>query len=124
MGPLISAWAPNREGRSHQMLMQVNILYLCFNSDRITTVQASYRQLSLIILHQMLSFGRIYNRSCSVPPTIPVHFTNLEVQERYLPVIRGVGTPLPCVPRHFYHWLYVDLQLAGEGTAPSTPLPN
>jgi len=29
---------------------------------------------------------------------------NLEVQEQYLPTIRGAGTPLPCVPTHFNHW--------------------
>ena len=31
-------------------------------------------------------------------------FTNLELQERYLPIIRGAGTPFPCVPRHFNHY--------------------
>jgi len=32
-------------------------------------------------------------------------FTNLEVQERYLPIIRGAGAPFPCISRHFNHWL-------------------
>jgi len=32
---------------------------------------------------------------CSVPTTVPVHFTNLKVQKRYLPIIRGAGTPFP-----------------------------
>jgi len=30
-------------------------------------------------------------------------FSNLQAHERYLPVIRGAGTPFPCVPSHFNH---------------------
>ena len=30
-------------------------------------------------------------------------FTNMEVQECYLPIIRGAGMPFPCVPRQFNH---------------------
>ena len=32
-------------------------------------------------------------------------FINLEMQERYLPIIRGAGTLFRCVPRHFNHWM-------------------
>ena len=32
---------------------------------------------------------------------------NLEVQERYLSIIEGAGTPFPYVPRHFNHWTQV-----------------
>ena len=32
-------------------------------------------------------------------------FTNLELQERYLSIIRGAGTPLPCVPGNFNQWM-------------------
>ena len=42
---------------------------------------------------------------CSVPTTVPVHFTNLKAQKRYLPIIRGTGTPFLCVPRHGNHCL-------------------
>ena len=30
-----------------------------------------------LLFAQMLSFGRVYNRSCSVPPTVPVHLYEL-----------------------------------------------
>jgi len=39
--------------------------------------------------------------NCSVSPTVLCISTNLEMQERCLPIIRGAGTPFPCVPRHF-----------------------
>jgi len=31
-------------------------------------------------------------------------FTNLEVQERYLPIIRGAWTAFPCIQCYFNHW--------------------
>jgi len=31
-------------------------------------------------------------------------FANLQLQERYLPIITGAGMPFPCVPRHFNYW--------------------
>jgi len=39
---------------------------------------------------------RLPFRSCTF-------FTNLEVQERYLPIIRGAWTAFPCVQCHFNH---------------------
>jgi len=55
---------------------------------------------------QMLSIGRI-QQFLYVAFRLPFLciFTNLKVQERYLPIIRGAGTPFPCVPRHFNHCL-------------------
>jgi len=43
--------------------------------------------------------------NCSVSPTVLCISTNLEMQERCLPIIRGAGTPFPCAPRHFNHCL-------------------
>jgi len=57
---------------------------------------ACNKQLSSIILCRCCHLV-IYNRYCSIPPTTPVHVTNLEVPERYLPIIRGAGTPFPWV---------------------------
>jgi len=63
------------------MLMRVNIrCRICLQQATVVNYFA-----------QMLSFGRI-RRSCSVLPTVPVHFMNLEVHERYLRIIRGAGT--------------------------------
>ena len=55
---------------------------------------------------QMLSVGHIHRTA--VPVAFRLQFLsiimNSEVQKQYLPAIRGAGTPLPCVPRHFNHW--------------------
>jgi len=37
-------------------------------------------------------------------------FINLEIQERYLPIIRGAGTLFPCIPKHFNHWMLLHGQ--------------
>ena len=62
-------------------------------------LRACNKQLSSVILHRWHVVIWSYT-------TVPVAFrlpflgifTNLEVQERYLPIIRGAGTPFPCVP--------------------------
>ena len=72
----------SHEGSTHYMLMRLNIrrnifaflflnLYLC------------NKQVSSIILHRCCHLVA-HNRCCSVPPTVPVHLKNFEVQERYL----------------------------------------
>jgi len=73
------------------MLMRVNIrchiclsflnLYLRFINDQIMTLRAYNKRLSTIILHRCCHLV-VYNRSCGVPPTVPVHFTKSEVHER------------------------------------------
>jgi len=50
-------------------------LYLCFINDQITAPRAC-KQLSSIILHKRCHLV-VYNRSCSVPPTVPVHLYEL-----------------------------------------------
>jgi len=81
-GPWISACAPSHESKAHQMLMRLNIR-----------------------CHSCLSFSQsvlvFYLRSDIVKqekfrlPLLCI-FTNLEVRKRYLPIIRGAGTPFPC----------------------------
>jgi len=61
----------------------------------------------------------VYSRSCGVPPTVLVHFTNLAVQDRYLPITRGAGTPFSCVPVHFNHWLAVSSREISTERAPT-----
>jgi len=52
-------------------------------------------------MHRCCDLVIYYNRFCNVLPTFPVHFTNLEAQECYLPIARDAGTPFPRVPSHF-----------------------
>ena len=45
---------------------------------RVNTRRHICPQLATVVSSaQMLSFGRVYNRSCSVRPTVPVHFCEL-----------------------------------------------
>jgi len=81
-GTPLSPWAPCHEGRAHQMLTRVYIW-----------------------CHICLSFLNRYLCFINVAYHLPFLciFTNLEVQERYMPIIRSAGTPFPCVPRQFNH---------------------
>jgi len=53
-------------------------------------------------------------------------FTNSEVEERYLKIIRDAGTPFPCVPRHFNHCLFAVLNsgLPASGRSHMRVLPH
>ena len=51
-------------------------LYMCFINDQITKLWACNKQLSSVILHRCCHLV-VYNRSCSVPPTVSAHFYEL-----------------------------------------------
>ena len=54
--------------------------------------------------HQLFCMGVVIWSYTTVPtafrPQFLCVFTNFEVHERYLPIIRGAGAPFPCFPRH------------------------
>jgi len=60
-----------------------------------------------IILHRFCHLVAC-NHSCCVPPTVSVHFTNLKLQEWYLPIMRGAWTLFPCIPS-LTDWFYWTL---------------
>jgi len=71
---IFSVGSPSHEGRAHQMLMRVNIRYhtiICLQQATLVNYFAHRCCRSVV-----------YNRSCSVPPTVPVHLYEL----------RGAGT--------------------------------
>jgi len=116
---------PSHEGRAHQMLMRVNVrCHICLSFFSICTcvlltmrhskhVQCHRRhslKFCCVSLHVYKSvtetntrFDRIQPFLSTVRPTVPVRFSNLEVQEGYLPIIRNAGTLCRCVPSHFNH---------------------
>jgi len=84
-GTPFSACPASHESRAHRMQVRVNIrCHICLSFFSICTCVL----LMIMILHRCCHLV-VYNRSYSVPPTIPVHFTNLEVQERCLSIIWG-----------------------------------
>jgi len=119
------------------MLMRVNIrclsfhnMYLCFINDQITTLRACNKQLSSVILHRCCHLV-VCNRSCSVPPTVPVHFyelggagtlfANNQRRRNAVPLRPEALEPLGAVPNLFINLLHLPPVL--RSTFPCTFLP-
>jgi len=86
-GNSIFSVAPSHDDRAHQMLMRVNIR--CHVLPATSNCRQLFRTDVVIWSYTIVP----------VPFCLP--FVFLEVQESCLPIIRGAGTPLPCVPTHF-----------------------
>ena len=96
-GNSIFSVAPSHEGRAHQVLMRMNIqCHICLQQ---ATVVSDLAQNVVIWSYTTVPVAFRHSRSCAFVRTW--RYRNAE-----LPTIGGAGTPFPCVPRQFNHWLF------------------
>ena len=83
------------------------IAFLAFSCLAFSTTPQHGAAFSCLAISTLASWCRKFMSRIFSVPRIPFLciFTNLELQERYLPIVRGTGTPFPCVPRHFNQFI-------------------
>ena len=82
------------------------IAFLAFSCLAFSTLQHG-AAFSCLAISTLASWCRKFMSRIFNVPRLPFLciFTNLELQKRYLPIIRGAGTPFPCILRHFNQFI-------------------